>query len=257
MKLTYAVQWVIINDMSGDFTLIKDDRLAAVYDMLGKSPTVVDIGCDHGYLSAALITGERAKKVIASDISEASVSKAAKLAASMGISDRMKTVLADGLDSAMDIEPPYSIAICGMGGELIAGILERGRSIALSAKRIVMQPMRSEAKLRRYLYENGYRILDERVVLDEGRYYQIISACPLKGDTIPEGFPKDYFRFGWVMASKPEPLLMPLLEHYRSVYEKELKKAEKRGKKPEKILKEISSTNELIKYVSARSEGRV
>lgn len=230
--------------------LIKDNRLRAVFELLGEAPLVADVGCDHGCLSAALITGGRAKTVIASDVSAHSVRKAAALAKRLGIEDRMKTVLADGLSPLDGAEPPYSIAICGMGGELIARILERGRTIALFADKIVMQPMRGEAELRKYLVENGYGITDERIAVDSGRYYQVISAAPGRENAIPEGFPKDFFRFGWIMAEKRDPALPALLERYKAAYLRELKRAEIKGRTPESIVEEIERTEELIRFVT-------
>lgn len=232
-------------------TLLKDDRLAAVFDMMGSAGIAADIGCDHGYLAAALITGGRADSVIASDISPVSVSKAAALADKLGISDRMKTVCADGLEPLDSAEPPYSIAVCGMGGELIASILDRSPKTARAASIIVMQPMRGEAELRRYLYEHGFGVTDERIAKDRGRYYQVIAAKPGLPNDLPDGFPKDWFRFGWVMAEKRDPLLPELLVRYRAAYMRELSRARAKGRDPEPILKELENTDALIRFVNA------
>ncbi len=231
---------------------MRDGRLKAVYELLGEAGTVADVGCDHGFLSAELILSGSAERVIASDVSQASVKKAAALAEGLGIEDRMTVSLADGLASVTGEEKGLRIAICGMGGELIARILEDSREKANKAELIVMQPMRGEAELRRYLYENGFGIADEMVVLDDGRYYQVIAAVPGRGNDIPEGFPKDFFRFGWVMAKKREKELLPLLLHYRAVYEAELKKAEKCGRAPEKLVSEIEKTDALIAFVKEK-----
>ena len=228
---------------------VNDERLKAVFELIGSCASVADVGCDHGYLSAALILNGRAERVIASDISPVSAAKAGALAERLGISDRMTARAADGLDAAAELSPPFSIAICGMGGELIAGILERGKATASKAEHIVMQPMRGEAELRRYLYGNGFRITDERVVLDNGRYYQAICAVPNEEDAIPEGFPKDFFRFGWVMAQKRDPNLLPLLKHYRLVYRRELERARLKGRSPEPILREIENTEALMRFI--------
>ena len=228
---------------------MRDSRLRAVFEMLGEAPLIADIGCDHGYLAAALLKESRAGRVIASDISAYSCEKAASLADELGLTDRMTVCLADGLDPLRNLEPPYRIAISGMGGELIVSIIENGRESAEKADLIVMQPMRGEAELREYLYRNGFGITDERVVLDDGRFYQLISAKYGAADAIPEGFPKNFFRFGWVMAQKKERMLAPLLEHYLSVYERELEKAQIRGKTPERIVEEICRTRELMAFI--------
>lgn len=233
-------------------SLLRDERLRAVFELMGTAEHAVDVGCDHGCLSGALVTSCRAKRVTASDISPASAKKAAELARELGIEEIMRVVCADGLSCLEKPEPGVKIAVCGMGGELIAKILAAAPRVVSQAALIVMQPMRGEAELRRYLFENRFRIADERVVLDGGRYYQVIAAVPNERDEIPSGFPKGFFRFGWVMASKPEPQLMPLLAHYRAVYSCELEKAQKRGKSPESILNEIARTEELMRFVQSR-----
>lgn len=240
--------------MSGNVrnAFLRDERLAAVFRMLGSSKLIADIGCDHGLLSAALVSEGRAERVIASDISPHSVRKAAKLAESTGFASRMKAVCADGLGALRGEEPPYRLAVCGMGGELIARLIEKDRDAALKAELIVMQPMRGEAELRRYLFDSGFGITDECVVPDSGRYYQVIAAKPGADNIIPEGFPKDCFRFGWVMAEKRDPNLMPLLLHYRSVYENELIKARAKGASPEPVLDELGKTDSLIAFLKGQ-----
>lgn len=233
---------------------LKDERLKAVLAMLGKCETLADVGCDHGYLSAAAILSGAAMYALASDVSSVSAKKAEKLAQRLGLSGLMSVVCGDGLAPIGAEEPPYSIAVCGMGGELIARILEEGSESAKEADLIVMQPMRGEAELRRYLFEHDYRISDERVVRDGRRFYQVIAAVPNERDSIPEGFPKDYFRFGWVMAKKPEPELLPMLYHYRSVYRRELQKAEAKGSSPQNISEELRNTDSLIRFIEQRTE---
>ena len=230
-------------------SLLKDERLSAVFGLIGSAGLIADVGCDHGYLSAELILSGRAERVIASDISPVSVNKAAALARAYGIVDRMSAVIADGLSPLKDEPGPYKIAVCGMGGKLIARLLEEGAGEASRAELIVMQPMRGEAELRRYLYENAYRITDERVVREGRRFYQVIAAVPNERDTIPEGFPEGWFRFGWVMAQKREPELIPLLRHYRSVYARELGRARAEGKSPENILAELENTEALLRFM--------
>lgn len=234
--------------------ILKDERLRAVYELMGSCRTAADIGCDHGFLSAALVMDGKAELAFASDISPVSAEKARALAEKLGISDRMRVYCADGLELPVPLVAPFRVAVCGMGGELIASILERSANIAKAAEKIVMQPMRGEAELREYLYKNGYGIEDERVISENGRFYQVIAAVPGRRDEIPEWFPKDRFRFGWVMAERHGEELLPLLYHYRGVYMKELSRARESGKEPESLVLEIKRTDELIAYILGRKE---
>lgn len=228
-------------------------RLAAAFDMLGKADTVWDVGCDHGYLSAALLLSGRAGGVAASDISPASADKTQRLAKELGLEGRMTVFRADGL-SGFAPQGEFKLALCGMGGELIAQILESGAEIAAAASLIVMQPMRGEEELRRYLYRSGFSIVDEAAVLDDGRYYQLIAAVPRGGSVIPDWFPRDYFRFGWVMCSKPDDTLIALLAKYRGVYQKKLDSALKSGRAPAKLEKELAAVGAIIAHIEAEGD---
>ncbi len=226
-----------------------DERLKTVLALIGRCETLADVGCDHGFLSAAAVLTGAADYALASDISPVSARKAERLAKRLGISEKMTVICCDGLAAAAAEEPPYTIAVCGMGGELIARILEKDALAAARAERIVMQPMRGEAELREYLFKNGYGITDERIVKEGKRFYQVIAAVPNGENAVPEGFPKDWFRFGWVMAEKHPEELLPLLLHYRAVYEKELEKARARGRDPEPLIDEIGRVDALISFM--------
>lgn len=225
-------------------------RLAAAAHMLGKAPTVWDVGCDHGYLAASLLSSGAAGSVIATDISPASVKKTERLASELGLTDRIAVFEADGLSGPAPAGE-YKLALCGMGGELIAQIFEAGLDTARGAELIVMQPMRGEEELRRWLYENGFGITDERAVEDDGRFYQLIAAKYGKSNEIPDWFPKDYFRFGWVMCSHPDEALAGLIKKYRAAYASRLRSAEKKGRSPAKLNDELRAVDTIIDYLAS------
>lgn len=133
-----------------------------------------DIGTDHALLPVYLCQ-RGCPRVIASDINECPTKRARDTIERYGMSDRITAVCRDGLDNIESFSPGV-IIICGMGGELIADILSRSDYPSVSGCRLVLQPMTMQAKLRRYLAENGFGIDDETVVFDDGKYYQLISA---------------------------------------------------------------------------------
>lgn len=224
-------------------------RLQAAADMITAANHAADIGCDHGRLSVALLQQGRAKQVIASDISEPSLEKARLLAQKCGLSDKMHTVVSDGI-SHLSIGCADAIMIAGMGGELIARILEVSPDVAHSAKNIVMQPMRGVEELRRFLRENSFRIVDERLVLDAGRIYQIIAVAPGEPGAIPPWFPQDEYSLGYSMFEKGDPLLLPLLQQYKAGHMRRLAQAEHKGVSPEALLEIISRADALIKLAT-------
>ena len=67
-----------------------------------------------------------------------------------------------------------TVIIAGMGGETIAGILERAPWTR--KKQMILQPMSKAAQLRCWLITNGYAIQTEQLVRDAGIIYPILTA---------------------------------------------------------------------------------
>ena len=140
-----------------------------------------DIGCDHGYLSIYLIEKGICDFVYASDINEKPVNTAKsniknRDTRGLDLSGKIDIRLADGL-SGMEDKGINHIIICGMGGEVIAGILQRAKSFWRNDVSFILQPMSSEYELRVWLLENGFEILCEKLVRDSGRIYTVMNAC--------------------------------------------------------------------------------
>ncbi|HWR23934.1 MAG TPA: class I SAM-dependent methyltransferase [Feifaniaceae bacterium] len=187
-------------------------RLAAAAKLIGFADTLADIGCDHGRLSVSALQSGIAGRVIASDISAASAEKARALASYVGVADRMETRCAAGF-SALREKEADALAICGMGGILIAQILKEAAVPLMGAKKAVLQPMRGIGELRAYLYAADYRVEEDVVVRDAGRYYQVFSVVPGR-DELPEGWPEGFFALGpRAVGQEPfRPLAQKMLE---------------------------------------------
>jgi tRNA A22 N-methylase len=69
--------------------------------------------------------------------------------------------------------------------------------------------MRAAEDIRRYLYGRGCHILEDRLVLDAGRIYQVFMAGPPSGilEPLPAGWPVDYHTFGYTAFARRDPLL--------------------------------------------------
>ena len=188
------------------------ERLSYAMDLLNGASTVADIGCDHGRLSCALVQARKASRCIAIDISEPSLNKAARLARQICVEDRVETRLGDGLTPLAAGEAD-AIAILGMGGTLIAQILDVSPPLK-GARVCVIQPMRAVEDIRRWLYERNYPVLADRVVLDTGRHYQVFSVGqPLSApQPMPEYWPEHFFALGYVAFSQRDPQMRALTE---------------------------------------------
>ncbi|MBR0026315.1 MAG: SAM-dependent methyltransferase [Clostridia bacterium] len=228
--------------------LVLRPRLQAALEMLGACKVAADIGCDHGRLSAAMLQRGTAECVISIDVSADSLKKAEVLARKLGLEQRMQTRLGDGLQP-LAVGEADGIVLAGMGGTLIARLLQANEPVARAARCIVMQPMRGGEDLREYLYHNGYDIFDERLVLDAGRIYQLIAARSGEAKSKPEGWPENLYKVGWVSYEKREPLLSQLVNTYLAANEKRLKTA------PEDALELRRNTEDLRKLIRMMEEA--
>ena len=150
-----------------------DPRLSRIAEMVGTCECCADIGSDHGRLGAFLLQSGQCQRVVLTDISGASLSKARKLIALMDLEKRASFCVGDG---ALAIDCPVDAAvIAGMGGETIASIVE-GSAGRLRGARLVLQPNVALASLRRRLNACGWRIVDEDLVRDGRRIYPILMA---------------------------------------------------------------------------------
>lgn len=150
-------------------------RLLAICSLLAPYKSIADIGADHAYLSIALASDDRCKKVIVSDIAQGPVMRAKKnieRLAKPEVAAKLEVRMGDGLSSIAENEI-RAIAICGMGGNMISDILKKGEQIAKSAEIMALQPMTNSDVLRRFLYENRYVIDREILIKEDWRIYSI------------------------------------------------------------------------------------
>lgn len=149
------------------------ERLAAVLRAIPVCESLADVGCDHALVAIHAARENRAKRITASDVREGPLSGARAAVEEAGLSDRIRTVLCDGL---CGIEKHECVVIAGMGGETIADILSRAEWTRTKGCTLVLQPMTKAEKLRSFLYENGYDIADEQFVREEGHIYCILTV---------------------------------------------------------------------------------
>lgn len=151
-----------------------DERLSAIAQLVleavsqKEAPCMVDVGCDHGQLTAHLL--ERCGKLsaIASDVSAPSLEKAKRLFAAKGFGGRVRTVVADGLggvDRAVDV-----IVMAGMGAQTILKIIGEGRE-KIGGAALILQSNVDLPMLREQLAAQGFAIGKEVFVRAMGRRY--------------------------------------------------------------------------------------
>lgn len=149
-------------------------RLCTVASYVRSGAVVADIGTDHAYLPIYLALENRIARGIASDINEGPISKARENIHKYGLDNVIDTCIANGLNN-IESYAPTDILICGMGGELIAQIIEKSSYVKKQGVRLILQPMTMIRELREYL-QNGFFTIAESVVCEDNKLYQIICV---------------------------------------------------------------------------------
>ena len=151
------------------------ERLLAVARLVRENSSLADIGCDHGYLPVYLILNGKIKGAVAADINEGPLASCRALVNEYCLNDKIKCVLSNGLQS-IKADEANDIAVCGMGGELIADILADCKWAKNKDKHYIFNPMTHPEILRKYLCENGFEIGTDIIVKEGRRYYSVFEA---------------------------------------------------------------------------------
>lgn len=183
-------------------------RLRAIARMVPKGGQVADIGTDHGIIPVYLIKKDNVAKAIATDISPGSLEKAIDLVKGEGLEDRISLRLGSGLKA---IEPGEvdTIIIAGMGGNLISEILKDSPTVTGRAEKLILQPMSRQRELRKWLAQNGYRVVDEALVKEDRRIYEIIVATPGRQRVVHD----IQYDIGFMLMEKKDPLFEEFLKN--------------------------------------------
>ena len=196
--------------------VVLSQRMQAVADMVTAGNRVVDVGCDHGYVSIYLVQQKITDHVLAMDINSGPLLRAKRHVEEAGLCPYITLRLSDGLTAFWAGEADTLIC-AGMGGRLMQRILEREPEKTGSLKELILQPQSEIPAFRRFLTHAGYRITEENMVLEEGKFYPVIRV--VRGQR-KDQLSETEARFGPVLLKKKHPIL----REYLSVeLEKEIK----------------------------------
>lgn len=151
------------------------ERLQLITSKIEKGFTVVDIGTDHAYLPIYLVQEGISQRVIATELLFGPYEKAQENIKKAGLQDFIDLRLGSGLRPVKLGEGDIAV-VAGMGAITIINIIKESKEIADSFKKLILQPMRNQAKLREHLLTIGYQIIDEDVAFEANKFYEIIVA---------------------------------------------------------------------------------
>ena len=145
-------------------------RLMTAAEFVRQGARFADVGTDHAYLPIFLLSEGKISYALCSDINEGPLASAVANAREAGLYEKMDFVLTDGA-AALSTYGITDIAICGMGGDLIATIVEAASFLFDSNINLILQPMTKQEALRERLYLMGFEIVAESYSRDAGKPY--------------------------------------------------------------------------------------
>lgn len=202
-------------------------RFQILRNAISPCRVLADIGSDHGKLCIAALQGGACEYAIASDISVLSLNKARELAKKLGYDDRMDFRVGDGL-RVLDEKEADVIVIAGMGGRLIAELLQAAPQCVQQADRLLLQPMQQSADLRTYLRRQGYGITAEWMVFENRRFCEVIQISTRDCAAYPDDLDADMLdHVGPLLWRERSPVLRDKLAWEMAVMEKKLREIRK------------------------------
>ena len=191
-------------------------RLETAASYIKKGARLADIGSDHAYLPCHLAQKEQVSFAIAGEVVIGPYASAKKQIKESNVQAVVEARLGDGLAVIEKSDAIDTITICGMGGDLIARILDAGKedNRLETVERLILQPNNGEKKLRQWLFDNNYGIISEEILKENDKIYEIIVAEP--NDDI-SAYTEDDFTFGKQLRQEKGPVFV---EKWQREYDK-------------------------------------
>lgn len=223
--------------------------MKAVASMVTAGNVLADVGTDHGYVPIALVQRKKIPRAIAMDINKGPLQRACEHIAEFRLEDYIETRLSDGV-AKLEVGEVDTILVAGMGGELVIHILSEGKEVCRSAKELVLQPQSELEKVRKYLRENKYKLVDEDMIIEDGKYYPMMKVVPVEKDVFWDVIPDEAIRacymYGPLLLKNGNPSLRKFLVNQHKQLTKILKELEKQPEsqaiinRKKEVLDEIS-----------------
>lgn len=152
-------------------------RLQTIADRVTKGSRVADIGSDHALLPVYLLQAGKCSSAIAGEINDGPLQAARRSIAEAGLAKAIQARKGNGL-AVLQAGEADTVTIAGMGGSLMAEILEDGRLTGKleGVRELVLQPNVGEEIVRRWLAEHGFVLQQETILEEDGKVYEVLHA---------------------------------------------------------------------------------
>ena len=223
------------------------ERLATVASLIPKGAHLVDVGTDHGYVPIWLFQKQHIVSAIAMDVNKGPLARARENRDKYGFTDVMDLRLSNGLEKLKPGEGD-SVLIAGMGGPLMIRILEEGRKNATSIQTWVLQPQSEIPSVRRYLHEHDFKIVEEIMLKDDGKYYMAMKAVP--GHEEP--WNELEYLFGKDLLLNQHPVLKEFVEKemrlYENIVQQLIRSEQKESERYREVVQYLNDLKQAMTY---------
>lgn len=200
-------------------------RMQALASMVTTGNVLCDVGCDHGYLPIYLMQKGTISRAIAMDVAEGPLLAAKTHIHEHGLGQAIETRLSDGLEKLAPQEAD-TILIAGMGGGLVMHILSQNPEIAKSAKELILQPQSELYEVRKFLWQQGYELLQEDMVKEDGKYYPMMKVKPIGQKAAGNPPTDEELYFGKMLLEEKHPVLGEFLLREENIQHQVLQQLE-------------------------------
>lgn len=158
------------------FDLISQ-RLREVLQATIDGEPLADIGTDHALLPIAAVASGRVPSGIGIDRAPNALAAGRQNVEESDLADRIDLRLGEGLDPLTPADALSTIVMAGVGARTLLDVMDTERLGELGVSRLVLQPNQSEIDARRAIFtRSGWRLADETLVEDDGRFYVVFHV---------------------------------------------------------------------------------
>ena len=166
-------------------------RIKHIIKMCEYADIIIDVGCDHGYVSINLVKENKCKKCYAVDINEKPLQNAINSIKNYKLESYIECIKSNGFDFLGDFSNAASV-IAGMGGSTVKNILEQNMEKVIKMEYILIQPNSYPKDIRKFLVNNKIHIAKEDIIFSEGLYYEYILIFPKQQGNLNEEYQNFY-----------------------------------------------------------------